>query len=108
MKITTPIQLSDGELTVELVRLASAEREATVALLVHLGEFDARRLYEGAGFSSMFRYCRAVLRLSEDAIYNRIEAARAARQYPVIIDMLRARNLSPTTVSMLRPHLTAA
>ena len=36
-------------------------------------------LYEGAGYPSMFAYCRAVLRLSEDAAYNRIKAARAAR-----------------------------
>jgi hypothetical protein len=79
-----------------------------VALLVHLAEFDARRLYEGAGFSSTFQYCRGVLKLSEDEIYNRIEAARALREYPVITDMLLGHALSPTTVRMLRPHLTAA
>src|SRR5713101_2042895 len=90
MKITHASHLSDQELTTALRRLAQDEREATVALIVHLAEFDARRLYEPAGFSSLFKYCRAVLRLSEDAVYNRIRSARAARRFPVIVDMLLA------------------
>ena len=99
--------LTDDALTVELGRLASRERAATAALIVHLAEFDARRLYEGAGYSSMFSYCRAVLRLSEDAAYNRIKAARAARLYPSIVGMLADGSLSPTTVRLLAAHLTA-
>jgi hypothetical protein len=98
--------LTDMDLTAALVRLAQNEREATVDLIVHLAEFDARRLYEGAGFSSLFKYCRAVLRLSEGATYNRIESARAARRYPVIVDMLIAGALSPTTARLLARHLT--
>jgi len=106
MSITHPTQLSDEELASALSRLARDEREATVALIVHLAEFDARRLYEPAGFSSLFQYCRAVLRLSEDAVYNRIQSARAARRFPVIVDMLRARTLSPTTARLLARRLT--
>jgi hypothetical protein len=48
----------------------------------------------------------AVLHLSEDAVYNRIKAARAARDYPVIIDSLESGALSPTTVRLLAPRLT--
>jgi hypothetical protein len=99
--------LSNAELTAELSRLAHRERAATVALIVHLAEFDARRLYEGAGFSSLFKYCMAVLRLSEDAVYNRIEVARLARRYPVVIDMLVEGSLSPTTARLLARHLTS-
>src|SRR5712691_1521494 len=106
MKITHASHLSDQELTTALRRLAQDEREATVALIVHLAEFDARRLYEPAGFSSLFKYGRAVLRLSEDAVYNRIESARAARRFPVIVDMLLARTLSPTTARLLARRLT--
>jgi hypothetical protein len=106
MKITHASHLSDQELTTALRRLAQDERTATVALIVHLAEFDARRLYEPAGFSSLFKYCRAVLRLSEDAVYNRIESARAARRFPVIVDMLLARTLSPTTARLLARRLT--
>src|SRR5450432_2731246 len=65
-------------------RLAGNEREATAALIIHLGELDVRRLYEGAGFPSLFQYCVTVLHLSEGATYNRIETARAARRFPAI------------------------
>jgi len=106
MEIMHASHLSDQELTAALRRLAQDEREATVALIVHLAEFDARRLYEPAGFSSLFKYCRAVLRLSEDAVYNRIGSARAARRFPVIVDMLLARTLSPTTARLLARRLT--
>jgi hypothetical protein len=106
MKITHASHLSDQELITALRRLAQEEREATVALIVHLAEFDARRLYEPAGYSSLFKYCRAVLRLSEDAVYNRIQSARAARRFPGIVDMLLARTLSPTTARLLARRLT--
>jgi 5-methylcytosine-specific restriction endonuclease McrA len=98
--------LNDADLTSEVTRLAADERGATAALIVHLAEFDARRLYEGAGYSSMFKYCVSVLHLSEDAAYNRIETARAAGRYPVIIDMLTSGALSLTTARMLARHLT--
>src|SRR6476660_2359468 len=106
MKITQPHALTNAELTAEVARLAVGEREATVALIVHLAELDARRLYEGVGFNSLFEYGQAVLHLSEDAIYNRMEAARAARDYPAVVDMLWAGTLSPTTARMVRRHLT--
>jgi hypothetical protein len=98
--------LTDDALTVEIGRLAGREREATAVLIVHLAEFDARRLYEGAGYSSMFSYCRRVLRLSEDAACNRIKAARMVRRYPTIVDMLIDGALSPTTVRLLARYLT--
>jgi hypothetical protein len=47
-----------------------------------------------------------VLRLSEDATFNRIEAARAARKFPLILDMLLEGTLSPTTARMLARRLT--
>jgi hypothetical protein len=106
MTITRMVDLSDVELTATLGRLAQDEREATAALIVHLAEFDARRLYEGAGFSSLFKYCMAVLHLSEDAVYNRIQTARAARRYPVMIDMLVSGALGPTTARLLARRLT--
>jgi 5-methylcytosine-specific restriction endonuclease McrA len=45
-------------------------------------------------------------RLSEHAAYHRIEAARAARQFPGILPMVRDGWITTTTVAMLRPHLT--
>src|SRR5262245_8420241 len=106
MEIDTAHALSDSELLAEVTRLAGREREATVRLIVHLAELDARRLYLGAGFSSLFEYCTDVLRLSEHETYNRIEAARALRRCPAILDLLAEGSLSLTTVRLLAPHLT--
>jgi hypothetical protein len=105
MNINLPSRLSDTELVTELERLARCEREATAQLVAHLAELDARRLYLGAGFSSLFTYCREVLKLSEQSSYNRIEAARAVRRFPVILDMLANAALNLATVRLLAPHL---
>lgn len=65
MKTHIPSCLSDTELVAEVKRLTQCERQAKVSLISHLAELDARRLYLGAGFSSLFSYCTEVLRLSE-------------------------------------------
>ena len=107
MKIDIPIELSDNDLEARLKSLARGEREATSLLIAHLAEFDARRLFLGAGFSSLFTYCCEELHLSEPAAYDRIEVARAARSFPAILPMLAEGLLSRATVRLLAPHLTA-
>lgn len=88
-------------------RLARCARETTSALVAHLAEFDARRLYRGAGYRSLFAYCTEHLRVSEYGAYNRMEAARAARRFPVILEMLSDGSLNLATVRLLAPHLTS-
>ncbi len=85
----------------------SDERQATALLIAHLAELDARRLYLAEGHSSLFTYCTQVLCLSEHAAYGRIEAARAARRFPLILEMLGQGSVTLTTVGLLAPHLTA-
>ena len=106
MQTRSPSLLSDAELVTEVQRLARVEREATAQLVAHLAELDARRLYLGAGFPSLFTYCTEVLRLAEHATYNRIEAARAARRFPVVLELLGKGSLNLTSVRLLAPHLT--
>jgi len=106
MKIVIPSHLTDDDLVAALPFLARGERQATAQLIAHLAEMDTRRLYLGMGFSSLFVYCTTVLRLSEDAAYNRIEVARTARRFPVILDKLAEGSLSIATVRLLGPHLT--
>src|SRR2546428_4680006 len=87
--------------------IPGGEGEPPASVIAHLAELDARRLYLGAGFSSLFPYCCDVLPLSEPAAYNRIEAARAARRFPVILPMLGEGSLSLATARLLAFHLTA-
>jgi hypothetical protein len=106
MKIIIPSHLSEVELVDTLMSLAAHERGTTADLVAHLAEFDARRLYLGVGFPSLFAYCVEVLRLSEAEAYNRIAAARAARKFPVILDRLAEGSLNMTAVCLLSAHLT--
>ena len=99
--------LSDPELLQEVRRLAGQERHAIARLIAALGELDARRLYLGEGCSSLFTYCTQVLHLSEHAAYGRIEAARAARKWPAIFELLADGSVHLTAIGLLAPHLTA-
>ena len=98
--------LDDRTLLDAATRLATDERRATAALLRVLMEVDRRRLYLGEGCASMFSYCTQVLHLAEGAAYNRIEAARAARSYPVILELFEQSAITLTGVRLLAPHLT--
>jgi len=97
---------SNEALLAETVRLAGRERAATAELIAALAEVDARRLYLGEGCSSMFAYCTRVLRLSEHAAYGRIEAARAARRFPVVLEWLADGSLTLTSLGLLTRSLT--
>jgi hypothetical protein len=105
--MTNPIACTpDRELLDALARATGDDRRVTTELLALLGEVDARRLYLGEGCSSLFTYCTEVLRFSEHAAYHRIEVARAARAFPMILDLVAEGGVTLTTVALLRPHLT--
>jgi hypothetical protein len=87
MTRTIPLtHLSESELLSAVGRAADDERAATAHLVALLAEVDARRLYLGQGCSSLFTYCTQVLHLSQHAAYVRIEAARCARTFPVVLE----------------------
>jgi hypothetical protein len=99
-------RLSDHDLLAHVRLAVRAERHATARLIALLMELDARRLYLGEGCSSMFTYCTHVLHLSEHAVYNRIETARAARRFPMILELLENGDVTLTAIRLLAPHLT--
>jgi hypothetical protein len=100
--------LSDHALLRDLAALVAQERAAMAGVLAHIAEVDVRRLYAPAGFPSMHAYCVGKLHLSEDAAYKRIQAARAARQFPAIFDAVADGRLHLTGLGLLVPHLTEA
>ena len=104
--LDTAATLSDAELLAAVKSLAANERHATAQLVAHLAEMDARRLYLAEGGSSLFTYCTEILHLSEHAAYGRIEAARAARKFPAILEAVANGALHLTAVNLLAPHLT--
>src|SRR5688572_8257178 len=88
----------------DLVRRGNA---VEAELLAHLGEVDARRLYLEEGYSSMFVWCQRVLHFAEGVAYKRIQAARAARQFPAIVEAVRRGDLHLTAVGLLAPKLNS-
>jgi hypothetical protein len=104
--LTSLRRLSDDALVASLKSLVARERVSTSALVAHLAELDTRDIHLRQGYSSLFVYCRDALSLSEHEAYNRIEVARAARRFPVILEMLAEGAVSLTSVRLLAPHLT--
>jgi hypothetical protein len=80
--------------------------EVEADLLLHLAEIEERGLHRNRAFPSMFAFCVMELGFSEDAAYNRINVARAARQLPAILEALRSGHVHLSGLRVLLPHLT--
>ena len=100
--------LSSSDLLDALDRVAADGRELTADLIALLAECDGRKMYALEGYESLFEFCVRRLRLSESQAYHRIQAARAARDFPLVLERLRAGRVTMTAVALLREHLTDA
>lgn len=100
--------LSSERLLARVKDLVRRGNEGEADLLAHLGEVDARRLYLEEGFPSMFAWCQRVLHFAEGVAYKRIQTARAARQFPEILEAVRKGDLHLTAVGLLAPNLTTS
>lgn len=99
-------QLSDKQLIQDLKTLLASERMTMADFLALLGEVEVRRLYAVLGYRSLFSYCEAELHISADAIYKRIRAARAARKFPLILELIRDGKVHLTAITLLSSLLT--
>jgi hypothetical protein len=107
MSIERPLEsLTDDELLAELADLLRQSHGVEARLVAHIAEVDARHLYARRACSSMFLYCTDVLHLAECVAYDRIAVARAAREHPVLLEMLADGRLHLTGIAKLAPHLT--
>src|SRR6267142_6982461 len=104
----TLARLPNAQLLTRVRDLVHRANAMEAELLAHLGEVDARRLYLEEGCSSMFVWCQRALHFAEGVAYKRIQAARAARQFPEILEAVRRGDLHLTAVGLLAPKLTAA
>ena len=68
---------------------------------------DARGIYRERACSSLYTYCVYELRLSEDEAQRRVRAARTARAFPVLFEMLADGAIHLTGLLLLAPYLTA-
>jgi hypothetical protein len=99
--------VSDEALHTEVKALAGRYNGLTAELLAHLAEVDARGIYRERACSSLYTYCVYELRLSEDEAQRRSRAARTARTFPVLFEMLAEGAIHLTGLLLLAPYLTA-
>jgi hypothetical protein len=97
--------LSDPALLQTAAEQLAQNRASVAEFIADLAEIDERRLYLPAGYPSLHAWCVGELHLSEDSALKRIQAARAARQFPIIFSALADGRLHMTAVCLLAPHL---
>ncbi|HVJ15594.1 MAG TPA: hypothetical protein VM686_09135, partial [Polyangiaceae bacterium] len=100
----SPAGLSDADLLAATRGLVGRSNQLLAALLVHLGEIEARGLHRSRACSSLYTYCIYVLRFSEDEAYRRVSAARLVRRFPTLLEAIATGELHLTGLLMLGPH----
>ncbi|MBN1962686.1 MAG: hypothetical protein JW841_17270 [Deltaproteobacteria bacterium] len=79
--------------------------EVTAELLAHLAEVDERKIYLEQACSSLFSYCIERLGATEDETARRIHAARLARRFPVVFELVAKGELFLSSINLLAPYL---
>ena len=87
--------------------LLTQERGTTAELIAHLAEIDDRKLFLPAAYPTMYDYCVGEFGMTDDETCKRIRVARAAQQFPGILEALADGRLHVTAVLLLAPHLKA-
>ncbi len=107
MSLERPLEsLSDDALLAGLADVLCQYRRVESSFIAHIAEVDARRLFARYACPSMFVYCLNVLHLSEGETNLRIAVARAAREHPVLLEMLADGRLHLSGIARLAPVLT--
>src|SRR5690242_1479109 len=104
MGMRTFVGVGDDALVESLGRLIGAHRRVMSQILEHLGEIEARRIHLRRGHNSMFVYCVKVWGFSEDEACRRIDAARMARRFPIVLSMLTEGTVTLSVLSLLHPR----
>lgn len=99
-------RLKDAELISELKFMVEREKRNLAALLIHLAEYDLRRLYRDAGYPSLFSYCVKSLGYDENTAYRLITAGRVIKHYPGACALVASGDLTLTAILVLSPVLT--
>ena len=93
--------VSDERLVASLRELLMAEGRSEARIVAHLAEVDERRLHLRDAAPSLFEYCQKKLGLSDNQAYYRIAAARVARRFPVVFELLERHEIHLTSIAAL-------
>jgi len=98
--------LSELQLLNRFGDLVRQDRRHTAHLLAAIVEIDDRKLWAKHACSSMFGFCVERFHMSESMASKRIWAARTARRFPVILQMVARGELHLSAITKLARHLT--
>ncbi|HXC52973.1 MAG TPA: hypothetical protein VN634_18955 [Candidatus Limnocylindrales bacterium] len=98
--------LSEKELLDHFECLVARDRRTTAALLVAIAEIDERKLWARHACSSMFIFCMERFHMSEQVTAKRLWAARTARRFPVVLDLVARGEIHLSAIHLLARHLT--
>jgi hypothetical protein len=98
--------LSDDQVLSGLDDLLRQSRRLEAPLVAHIGEVDVRPLFARYAASSIFSYCTNILHMSEGEAQLRITVAKAAREHPILLEMLADGRLHLSGIARLAPVLT--
>jgi len=97
---------SDQELLTGLAVAVGHEREDLALVIAHLVEMESRQLALPESCSSLSKYCIEFLHMSDWQAYRRVDVARVALKFPLVLDMLAEGLVNVTAVLRLGPSLT--
>jgi hypothetical protein len=98
--------LSERQLLTRLGDLVRQDQRHTAQLLAAIAEIDERKLWAKHACPSMFAFCVERFHMSESMTAKRIWAARTARRFPVILQMVARGELHLSAIVRLAKHLT--
>lgn len=99
--------VSDAGIRHELNHLLRSDARTEARIVAHLAEVHRRKLYLKDGLGCLFKYCQGQLGLSESQAFHRMTAARIARQFPIVFEMIERRRIHLSGLAELRDFLTA-
>ena len=97
--------MKSSELVNRLIEAVKCENSATAELVALIAEVDARKVFLEHACSSTFRFCVERLGMSEGAAYKRIQVARVARRFPVLLTALGTGQVHLSGLAVLAAHL---
>ena len=98
--------MSDDVVLERVEVLGARSNRLTAELLAYLAEVERRGLHLREATGSLFAFCVERLHMSEGAAGKRVTAARTARRFPLILEMVARGEIHLTAVNLLGPHLT--
>ena len=100
--LSTIAVLPDQVLLEQTRMLARHEQALQLSILDHLREIEARRLYLGLGYSSLFDYTVRELHYTEAAAWRRIKAMRLCRETRGVRESLQDGSLNLSNAALLQ------